>query len=65
MASPEATSPFHDASLTGTAREFAEYCYGERLRRNNADETFDPALFDAAVAYILEQLTTRAPGSRT
>ena len=50
-----------ETQLTGTAREFAEFCKGERNRRSNAEEAFDPVLFDAAVQYILRQLTTRSP----
>jgi hypothetical protein len=49
-----------DPQLTGTAREFAEFCKGERNRRSNAEEAFDPALFDEAVAYVLRQLTARS-----
>ncbi len=49
-----------DAQLTGTAREFAVFCKGERQRRANAEGDFDPVLFDAAVDYVLRQLTTQA-----
>jgi hypothetical protein len=54
-----------DTQLTGTAREFAEFCKGERNRRSNAEEAFDPVLFDETVAYILRRLTTRSQETGT
>ena len=60
MASPDLVPPTPDARLTGTVREFTAFCTGERQRRINTEEAFDPALFDEAVAYILGKLTARA-----
>ncbi len=63
--SPNDTATFSsDSKLTGTAREFAEFCKGERQRRANTEHAFDPTLFDDAVAYILHQLTPQAKESQ-
>lgn len=45
---------------TGTAREFSEFCKGERQRYVNTEQEADPALFDEAVAYVLQKLSTYA-----
>lgn len=55
----DATPPMPDSQLTGTAREFAEFCKREYQRRNNAGGDFDPVLFDEAVDYILRKLEVR------
>ena len=43
----------------GIAREFAEFCKGERQRYVNTEHEADPLLFDEAVAYILQKLSAQ------
>jgi hypothetical protein len=60
-----ATTDRHDTQHTGTTREFMVFCASERERRSQVEEHFDPVLFDAAVAYIVRQLTTSAQETGT
>lgn len=46
--------------VIGLAREFAEFCKGERQRYANTEQETDPALFDEAVAYVLQKLSAQA-----
>lgn len=63
MASPDLVPPLPDARLTGTVREFAAFCTGERQRRLNTEEAFEPVLFDEAVAYVIGKLTAHVQGA--
>lgn len=63
MSSNDTATFRSDAQRTGTAREFAAFCQGERQRRANTEHAFDPTLFDDAVDYILRQLTPQAQES--
>jgi len=60
MSPHDTATPLSDTQITGTAREFAAFCKRDRQRRINMEGDFDPALFDAAVAYIVHKLTTQA-----
>ena len=62
MASNHTENATSDSRVTGTAREFAEFCKGERQRYVNTAQEADPALFDEAVAYVLQKLSAQAQG---
>ncbi|MBA2491532.1 MAG: hypothetical protein ACR2KU_06685 [Gammaproteobacteria bacterium] len=49
------------ARIKGPTAEFAVFCDSERAHRRNTDPNFDPALYDEAVALVLDRLaaTTR------
>ncbi|MGH8501008.1 MAG: hypothetical protein ACREVE_00780 [Gammaproteobacteria bacterium] len=40
----------------GPTAEFAAFCDSERAHRRNADPNFDAALYDQAVALVLDRL---------
>jgi hypothetical protein len=60
MSSNHIVLPISDLQATGIAREFAEFCKGERQRYANTEHESDPALFDEAVAYVLQKLSAQA-----
>jgi len=62
MSSKHTANATFDLRTTGTAHEFAEFCKGERQRYVNTAHEADPALFDEAVAYVLQKLSTQAQG---
>ncbi|MCB1866684.1 MAG: hypothetical protein KDG50_14795 [Chromatiales bacterium] len=45
-----------DPKRAVSAQKFSEYAAAERERRENADDDFDPQLYDAAVELVLNKL---------
>jgi hypothetical protein len=64
MSSNHTADAISDLQATGTAREFADFCRGERQRYVNTAHEADPALFDEAVAYVLQKLSAQAQGAQ-
>ena len=64
MSSNEPANAVPGSPALGIAREFAEFCKGERQRYANTEQETDPALFDEAVAYVLQKLSAQAQERR-
>ncbi len=56
MAEQESQPQEHDFRVRNALGIFTDYADRERARRENADEYFDPALHDEAVALVTSWL---------
>lgn len=59
MPEDNGAKPLANAELEGPAREFVAYCESELERLKSAGEVFDKAIFDDAVALVLQKLGVR------